>query len=145
MTRDFRTLQRYGKLVPFEISHIVCVCTPEEKQAAWEAGRRVGAKISNKVNLTMCNNCGKYPRYMVRRCNKCKDVYVESFDHPNKCIKNPVCWACIQDDSPCEHDICKSYQTLIPPDPEVLTKRQPVRAEDISFDFDFGDDVPDFD
>lgn len=141
MTKDFRTLQRYGKLVPFELTHIVCVCTEHEQQQAWNSGKKKGDPLI-LPGLTRCNNCNKYPRYMLRTCAQCGTRYVDSFNHPNKCIKFPQCWDCVNSVpiEACMHPVCQAYHEYIPPRPEDLTKREKVKAEDIKFDFSIFDD-----
>ena len=143
-TKDFRTLQRYGKLVPFELTHIVCVCTEAEQQAAWNSGRRKGDPTILD-GLTKCNNCNKYRRFMLRTCVECGTKYVDSFNHPSKCIKAPHCWQCVWYRSPCDHTVCANYHKLIPPSMEDLTKREKIKAEDIKFDFSILDDEDTFD
>lgn len=139
MTQDFRQLQRYTQLVPFDMTHLVCTCTHEEQHAAWNKGHRA-RPLPNRPWLSFCNTCGLYPRYMLRRCRDCNDTYVDSFDHPNKCLKHPQCWSCVNGEpwEMCQHPECQKHHQFLKPRPEDLTKRKVLKAEDIVFeDTDF--------
>lgn len=145
MNDDANEFHRYAKLVPFAFTHIVCTCTMEERQRAFEQGKRTGKKIETlDGDFRTCNNCDKYPRYLVRRCSTCDEPFVKCFRVSGECSLNPMCWPCIMDmhmstwtkctDYPEQnHDNCYKGQSL-PPKDRDLTLRERVTAETLEMD-----------
>jgi len=141
--QDFLQLQRFTKLVPFEWSHIVCTCSNKERQEAFNRGNRRGARIEvyEHDDIRRCNNCGKYPRYLLRRCAVCKDPFVKVFRHEMECNKDQRCWNCLTYWTGVK--LCKLNGKhiypcytgpTIPPKPEDLEPRKPINPESITFD-----------
>lgn len=124
--------QPVPKKVPFELSHLVCICEPEQQKSAHHPTNN---------NAFGCSNCGKYFRYVMRTCNNCKEPFVQTFQHPLRCITDPLCWTCLEGmlDLPvCEHVSCNKVHDYQPPPPIDLTKR---KVRPLTLDFNFGDDL----
>lgn len=143
LAKDSRELQRYPMQVPFSVSHLICTCTEKEQQDAWGRGKR-SRPVENMPYLTRCNNCDKYRRYMLRRCENCHDLYINSFGHPSKCLHRSLCWAHVKEVEPCGHFDCIANveQKLFEPPALDLTKNKVKTAAEIVFEdpdsfFDF--------
>ena len=118
-----------SQAVPFELLDLVCTCDHTHTHTVHSNG------ISHA-----CSNCGKYYRYVVRRaCVDCGDPYVQTFDHPNRCLKKQTCFECLHSTTDlCDHDECQKFRKLKPYcRPEDLVLKQKVKAEDLNFDLNF--------
>ena len=124
-------MQPVPKEVPFELSHLVCMCEPEKQKSRHHPTNN---------NAFGCSNCGKYFRYVMRCCSSCEENFVQTFQHPNRCITDPMCWTCLESGEwpACEHETCNKARKYQPPPPIDLTKRE---VRPLILDFSFGDNL----
>lgn len=91
--------------VPAHLTAIVCTC---------EVTDTPGWKALDQVRPITCRKCRKMPRYLVRQCRCCHELFAKDFEHPNYTNEYPLCWGCVIDD---EHN-------------EILDKLRPIGFHD---------------
>ena len=67
---------------------IVCTC-PVTDTPGWDS------VYGNKPML--CRKCNKLPRYSVRTCRECNELFAKDFKHPNWNPTYPLCWEHVQE------------------------------------------------
>lgn len=93
--------------VPPSLTPIVCTC---------EVTDTPGWHPLDQVKPLTCRKCRKMPRYLVRQCKSCYDLFAKDFEHPNYTNEFPLCWGCVTD--PTEEHL------------EILQKHHPIGFHD---------------
>lgn len=73
--------------VPKQLRGIVCTCDVTETE---------GWRPAWQVPPLTCKKCRKMPRYLVRQCRTCREVFAKDFDHTNWTGEYPLCWEHVQ-------------------------------------------------
>lgn len=79
--------------VPVRLQMIVCTC---------EVTDTPGWQFEGDDKPLTCRKCHKMPRYLVRQCCDCKQLFAKDFRHSKYTAEHPLCWDCLQDVKP-EH------------------------------------------
>lgn len=69
--------------VPERLQQIVCTC---------RATDTYGWQFEEDDKPLTCRKCHKMPRYLVRQCEFCKQLFAKDFRHPNYTSDYPLCW-----------------------------------------------------
>lgn len=94
--------------------------------------------MSKKVpGAPACRTCGKLPRWFVKECGECKELFLYDFRSPGFCVINPRCFEHVDHETVCEHVApARKLSEIVTP---KLTRKIIV---DLSKPIDFS--VPDF-
>lgn len=74
--------------VPVRLQMIVCTC---------EVTDTPGWQFEDADKPLTCRKCHKMPRYLVRLCCGCKQLFAKDFRHTLFTSEYPLCWDCLQD------------------------------------------------
>lgn len=145
--------------VPHSMRDLVCLCTEYWSGGGMKKDPR-DTGTAGGLSLATCTHCGKYLRWVQRKCKICKEHFVLTFMHPRYVRIFPTCWKCTNEDHDIWYLASKENPTvkanydsgayddwpfqsdyargILEPHPGDLVKKEPIDPDSITFtDFAF--------